>query len=194
MCGRYEFNVEDRLLAHFYSRIDPTEAIQTGTVFPGEQVLVLGLNRNGQVRSTAMRWGFDGVGNDSRLLINARSETIMEKPTFAESFHNRRCLFPMSQFYEWSPAPNKEKYLFGANDPLFVAGCYQMKETPYGFQAQAVILTRFANAVVGPVHHRMPVIIQPNDIRQWLDDFQFARDYLVVDHAPELMTSKVPTQ
>lgn len=190
MCGRYEFDQQNSLLAHFYARAHDDQA-QTGTIFPGEKVVVLGLNAQGAVRTTAMRWGFTGF-KPSQLLINARSETITVKPTFASTFQQQRCLFPMTQFYEWSVT--KDKYLFGANDPLLVAGCYQMKQTPYGLQPQAIILTQAANATVSPIHQRMPVVIAPKDARTWLRDLDFATTYLTHNHAPELIAEKVPAR
>ncbi|MDO4670128.1 MAG: SOS response-associated peptidase family protein [Aerococcus sp.] len=189
MCGRYEFDKENSLLAHFYHRLPKTTSVQTGTVFPGKEVLVLGQNAHGQVKATGMRWGFDGY-EPNQLLINARSETILTKPTFSTAFKTQRCVFPMTQFYEWTK--DKQKYLFGANDPLFVAGCYQLKETPYGLKPQAILLTRTADQTVSQVHHRMPVIIEANKLRVWLQDTAFAAEYLKINHGPELLMSAVP--
>jgi putative SOS response-associated peptidase YedK len=106
-------------------------------------------------------------------LINARSETIREKPAFRQAFKQRRCIIPADGFYEWQRTE-------GRKQPFF----FQMKdESPFGFaglweqwkgeEGQVInsctILTTDANAVLRPVHDRMPVILHPNDYSLWLD-------------------------
>lgn len=172
MCGRYTYPLNEALLGHFYQQLPPEdqEIVQTDIVYPGKPVLVLGQDSDGKVRARALQWGFPGF-EKGQLLINARAESITEKPTFRTAFRHRRCLFPMARFYEWST--DKTRYLFNGQDVLYVGGCYQMKEG----QAQAVLMTQAAGPVVAPIHHRMPYFVAAQDLRQWLKDPNFAQAY-----------------
>lgn len=172
MCGRFQYHTKNSLLAHFIHKLPKNEQkkLQSEVIYPGKDVLLLGLDRLGQVRVGKGRWGFNGF-KSGQLLINARSETVLDKPTFAAAFRSRRCIFPMSAFYEWSV--DKARYLFSSQDVLFVGGCYQMTENGL----QAVLLTRPADNVVRNVHHRMPYFIGQDAIRNWLSDCHYACHY-----------------
>jgi len=106
-------------------------------------------------------------------LIDARSETVQEKPSFREAFKRRRCIIPADGFYEWQRAGGKRL-------PFF----FQMKdERPFGFAGlwerwqgageepveSCTILTTEANEVLRPVHDQMPVILHPDDYEMWLE-------------------------
>ena len=120
-----------------------------------------------------MVWGFpapEGKG----LVINARCETVLEKKLFSESVRTRRCLIPASGFYEWSQ--RKDPYFFAPQSVgpqsgqekgrlLLMAGFYRSWEGTERF----VILTTRANASVCGVHPRMPLILEPEDARLWLE-------------------------
>ncbi|MDK6729291.1 MULTISPECIES: SOS response-associated peptidase [Aerococcus] len=172
MCGRYEFNQEEALLKHFYQRANDPD-IQTGTLYPGQVVLTLSANPDQSVHARGMEWGYAGF-NKGQLLINARSKSITDKATFQADFHYRRCLFPMSSYYEWTK--NKERYRFSSNDILYVGGCYQMPKSRSN-HPRAVLMTQSANPLAQEVHHRMPYFVQAKDIRSWLNDYDFARHY-----------------
>lgn len=99
------------------------------------------------------------------LLINARAEAILDKKTFRDSVLHRRCVIPAHHFYEWSK--NKEKYTFQSpkqDATLFMAGCYQI----YNGQNRFVILTTQANASVAPVHERMPLLLERQELEDWI--------------------------
>lgn len=172
MCGRYQYDSNDSLLAYFVDKlpIDQQSSLQGEIIYPGKDVLLLGLDISRQVRVGKARWGFNGF-KQGQLLINARSESVLDKPTFAKAFKHHRCIFPMSAFYEWSA--DKTRYLFNSQDVLYVGGCYQV--TANG--VQAILLTRQADPVVASVHHRMPYCINRQDIRPWLSDLHFASSY-----------------
>ena len=112
------------------------------------------------------------IGN---RMINARAETITEKPSFREAFRNRRCIIPASGFYEW------QKTEKGAKQPFYF---YLKEREVFGFAGlweewidkesgelleTCTIITTEANEVLKPVHDRMPVILKPEDYDQWLD-------------------------
>ena len=108
--------------------------------------------------------------------INARSETVTEKPSFRAAFRYRRCLIPADGFYEWRKAPRtkskKQPYFFSLQDrtPLAFAGLFEEWESPAGeFIESCTILTTTPNELVAPIHDRMPVILDPQDYALWLD-------------------------
>lgn len=106
-------------------------------------------------------------------MINARSETVTEKPAFREAFRRRRCLIPSSGFYEWKrEGTRKQPFYFKMKDdrPFAFAGLWEQWEGKGGEAIEScTILTTKANEVLVPVHDRMPVIIAPEDYELWLD-------------------------
>jgi putative SOS response-associated peptidase YedK len=117
------------------------------------------------------------MGDDAKIaysLINARAETITEKPAFRGAFKSRRCLIPSDGFFEWKNAGTKHKqpFHFRRIDGAVVgfAGLWERWQDPNGENVETCsIITTEANAVVKPVHDRMPVILDPADYGQWLD-------------------------
>jgi putative SOS response-associated peptidase YedK len=114
----------------------------------------------------AMKWGFAGFSG--KPIINARSETALQKPMFQQAMLERRCLIPASGYYEWQKSgAEKTKYRFYlSGGPMYFAGCYrQDKNSPL---ANFVILTRQAVGGVEAIHERMPVIISKRQVEAWL--------------------------
>lgn len=107
-------------------------------------------------------------------LINARSETVAEKPAFREAFKRRRCLIPADGFYEWQRRDGKKQpFYFRLRDerPFGFAGLWEKWRSPAGEVIEScAILTTEANELLRPVHHRMPVILHPEDYSLWLDE------------------------
>lgn len=106
-------------------------------------------------------------------MINARSETVLEKPSFREAFTRRRCLIPVDGFYEWQKRDKlRQPYLFRKKDQsvFALAGLWEQWEYPGGRQLDTCsILTTSANGTMRPIHHRMPVILPEKDWKIWLD-------------------------
>lgn len=130
-------------------------------------------------------WGFQGrqhpgTRKSGTLIFNARSETALERPMFKESVLHRRAVIPASGFYEWNR--QKEKNIFTRKDAkvLFMAGFYKLTEKGKCF----VILTTQANASMEPVHERMPLILEEEEINAWI--YQ--------DNRTEEFLHKVPCQ
>jgi putative SOS response-associated peptidase YedK len=124
-----------------------------------------------------MRWGLVprwSKGDRPSVLINARSETVLEKPTFRTPFLHRRCLIPADGFYEWARAgAKKQPYHFHRRDqsPFAFAGLWESWSDPETRDRllSCCILTTEANELVRPVHDRMPVILDQTDFDLWLD-------------------------
>lgn len=142
-------------------------------VCPTTQVHVI-LN-DGQRRLAQMRWGFIPhwykAPNDGPLLINARAETIAEKPAFRSACRERRCLILASGFYEWTRTQTERLpwYITRAdNGPLIFAGIWQ----DWGVDAwrTCAIVTTGANQPMSAIHHRMPVVLEPEEVSLWLGE------------------------
>ena len=125
-----------------------------------------------------MRWGLiPSWAKDAKIgnsLINARGETVAEKPAFRAAFKVRRCLIPTGGFYEWQATGGKHKqpYHIRMRDgrPFALAGLWESCAARAASRSRrAPILTTAANELVRPVHDRMPVIIAPGDFSAWLD-------------------------
>lgn len=184
MCGRYLFDPMTGELDEYWQIIADIakkqekykeQEIATGEVFPSNNVLTLGANKNNEVVPGVTKWGFEGF-KKGQLFINARSESVEEKKTFSKHFRERRIVFPMNGFYEWDS--DKKKFLFtGNNEVIYVAGFYRIHENV----AESIIMTTEPNAAVSPIHDRMPLIIEKSDIDKWVLDLDFAREYLKRD-------------
>ncbi len=125
----------------------------------------------------AMRWGFlprwYKSPTDGPLLINARADTIAEKPAFRDACRTRRCLIPATGFYEWHRDGEKPLpwYIHRADgQPLAFAGIWQDWEQGGDRLTTCAIVTTDANAPMSAIHHRMPVIVEPSDWGKWLGE------------------------
>ena len=146
-------------------------------VAPSQEVAAIVEGGGGERRLELLRWGLipawaDDPGIGSRM-INARSETAAEKPSFRKAFKERRCLIPADGFYEWQKTNGgKQPYHLKMRDGrLFAfAGLWESwKGDEEGEIRSCTILTTDANDLVGEVHHRMPVILPPETYDLWLD-------------------------
>ncbi len=167
MCGRYYVDEETAgEIQRLVRTLDRKLRLgNTGDVVPSQYADVLRGKDGGSLTDEKMFWGFprfDGKG----LLINARAESALERKIFRESVRHRRCVIPAKGFYEWNR--DKEKFSYERADApvLFMAGCYDR----YQDQDRFVILTTAANPSVAPVHERMPLILEPGELEQWVFD------------------------
>ena len=150
-----------------------TESLTSGV---GQEHPALGVGIENPItglRTEPLLWGFPGF-DKGKLLINARAESVKDRPTFADSFAERRCVLPAAGFYEWDR--KKEKVIFTVTESkiLYLAGIYR----PYGEENRFVILTREANASMAPVHDRMPLILSRGEVEPWVRGVNEADDIL----------------
>lgn len=168
MCGRYHVETEEEnmemreIMAELNRR---RLQVKTGEIAPGTNAPVL-LMEEGEVRPGVMRWGARGV---SGMVINARSETALQKPMFRHSAVNRRLLLPMSGFYEWKHIAGGRRGTKYACRPasgalLYMAGLY----LPTMDGMRFVVLTREADEQIAPLHDRMPLFIGKEAREAWL--------------------------
>lgn len=165
MCGR--LNVTDhpgirKLMDDLGMPIYPQENLD---LRPTQELLAIVDGDHLSARN--MTWGIHPKWSSS-LLINAKSETVSEKRTFAKAFKERRCLVPCTGWYEWKDegCKTKQRYLFTheGDQPFLMAGVWY----PHEDLDQLVTLTTKPNKKCAEIHNRMPVVIEPNMIELWL--------------------------
>jgi len=146
-------------------------------IAPGQTIHVLRDMEGSRIFST-MRWGFipswaDDAGN-APMLHNARAESVAEKPMFRHAFKSRRCLIPASGYYEWRTDPGRKTrrpYYLSLPDgaPMSFAGLWELTTTASGEQVETcAVVTTKANALIEPIHHRMPVVLDRESWPLWL--------------------------
>lgn len=151
----------------------PRPMAAEGEIFPGSMVPVLATGRSGRKAAFPMLWGYR-VPGIARLVVNARSETAAEKPSFREGWAAHRCVIPASWYYEWehlhTPSgagkPGAKYAIEPRGEALtWLCGVYRMEE---GFP-HFVVLTREAGESVAFLHDRMPLILPEAEIDRWID-------------------------
>ncbi|QAT49154.1 SOS response-associated peptidase [Caproiciproducens sp. NJN-50] len=185
MCGRYVL-FADWDLKEIQEIIEEVqrknETFKTGEIFPTDKAPIL-IQKQNRVTPEAVAWGFPHNYNKG-VIINARVETVQERPMFRNCLSARRCVIPSTGFFEWSHDANKVKYRFNlpGTDVLYMAGLYN----EFQGERRFVILTTAANFSMQDVHDRMPVVLDANGKSRWLEDMQGAMEML--NHVPpELM-------
>ncbi|HBI73650.1 MAG TPA: DUF159 family protein [Clostridiales bacterium] len=167
MCGR--FYVDDETIKEIekiIKKIDNRLKAKTkqGDVYPTNQSPVLQEENNDIVLSN-MIWGVPQY-NRKGVIFNARSETALEKRTFADSMKYRRCLVPVKGFYEWDKSKNRIAFERPDEQVMLLAGIWNL----YGLNKRFTIITTAANESMIPVHDRMPLIIEPEESEIWIKD------------------------
>src|ERR1700719_753634 len=176
MCGRYLItSAPEAIRALFRYREEP-DFPPRYNVAPTQPVPIVRIDRG--VRSFALvRWGLiPSWVKDPRnfsLLINARGETVNEKPAFQNAMRRRRCLFPADGFYEWKTDGGRRRPYFirpRGGGPIAFAGLWETWSGPNGEEVEtACIVTTMATRALAPIHDRMPVVIAPYGFDLWLD-------------------------
>ena len=177
MCGRFTLKTPVEVLADFFGLEEMPDLTPRYNIAPTQPVVtVLVLTGDRQFR--LMRWGLVpswakdlAIGN---RMINARAETIAQKPSFRLAFAKRRCLIMADGFYEWpKKGADKTPYYITRQDggPMAFAGLWERWDPPAGGEPveSCTIITTEANELIAPFHHRMPVILDPEHFDVWLD-------------------------
>jgi putative SOS response-associated peptidase YedK len=174
MCGRFALNADPQLIQQTFG-LDfvPADLEPRFNVAPSQPVAVIS---NQNPREIEMfKWGLipswskdPAIGNK---MINARVETAAEKPSFRDAFKKRRCLIPATGFYEWSQADKTPMYVHLVEDEIFAfAGLWETWKSPEGQVIHSTtILTTEPNELLSQFHHRMAIILRPEDYAAWLN-------------------------
>ncbi len=179
MCGRYivvedeEYYEEIKKIITEISEKHEGPTVAKGEIFPANTIPVV-YSHNGRSILSSAKWGFPSFRN-SNVIINARAETIAEKPMFRNSFAAKRCLEPANGYFEWLTHEDKKKtkYMIRVKEKrlFFMAGLYNMFTDKSGDSYVAItIATTEANPDISFIHDRMPAILQDKVIDTWLDD------------------------
>jgi putative SOS response-associated peptidase YedK len=193
MCGRFVITLPPAALRQIFGYAEQPNFPPRFNIAPTQPIPVV-MIENGARHFRLMRWGLlPAWVKDPRkftLLINARSETLLEKPAFKNAVKRRRCLIPADGYYEWQASgPRKRPYLIHRRDgqPMGFAGLAETWVGPNGEELDTVaIVTTAASADLAALHHRVPVTIAPGDFDRWLDCRGYdAEDVMTLLTAPE---------
>ncbi len=178
MCGRF---VQSRSAAELAARLgasSPVLPAPRDNIAPGTAIRAVRADPGGARQFARLHWGLIPAWAKDRQIgsrtINARAETVAEKPSFRAAFRQRRCLIPADGFYEWqATASGKQPWFIARRDgpPFAFAGLWETWTDPASGERlnSATIIVTEANALVRPIHDRMPVILSPTDEARWLD-------------------------
>ena len=179
MCGRFAITMPADAMAQLFEARPANDLpdIPDYNVCPTQPVCAV-RSAEGARNLEPMRWGFvphwAKSPTDGPLLINARAETIAEKPAFRAAARSRRCLIPATGFYEWTKDDAGTRYpwyIYPTGDgPLAFAGVWQDWERDGERLRSCAIVTCAANAAMARIHHRMPVIVPRADWAKWLGE------------------------
>lgn len=175
MCGRFVLNANGEAIQQQFDLKTTPEVVARYNIAPTQPVAVVSNDNPDEL--TYYRWGLvprwaKDLSIGSKM-INARSETVEEKPSFKHAFKRRRCLIPASGFYEWTATRDKKKvpmYVHLKDHELFAfAGIWERWQNPDGDEIRTcTILTTEPNDMLREYHHRMAVILPKEDYELWL--------------------------
>ncbi len=186
MCGRIVIERSLEEIAEIYHTASRIPAdLRTGpryNIAPTQPIRAIRLNSEGDRELVSVRWGlipsWSKEGTKGKLLFNARGETVATLPSFRKAFSARRCLIPVSGFYEWKKTSTgtKQPIYFTRSDglPMAFAGLWEWWKSPDepdapGLESGTIITTR-ANGDMAPIHDRMPAVLyDTEDQAAWLD-------------------------
>jgi len=178
MCGRFVRFTNADVIGELYG-LRSVPSLEPGyNIAPSESVFAVRINpETGKREGVMLKWGLvphwakdPAIGN---RMINARAETVADKPSFRDAMKKRRCLVIADGFYEWRRKPPPSQPFFfklAVGGPFALAGLWERWQDPKGPVLETcAILTTSANGLMTPVHDRMPVIIAADDFGRWLD-------------------------
>ena len=179
MCGRFTQKMSWKQIVALYQmpgRTTPVNLRARANGCPTQDFAACRLDAHGQRTVVKLRWGLvPRWAKDVRIgsrLINARSETVHQRPAFRHAFRRQRCLVPADGWFEWRPEGNlKQPYFISAasRTPVSFAALWDRWDGDGELIESFTILTTAASPAVAAVHHRQPVIIEPGNVDEWLE-------------------------
>lgn len=176
MCGRYTFFSPRESVTRLFDTSVPLPIEARYNIAPTQFVPVIRLDPDGQRELAMLHWGLvpswakdKAIGN---RMINARAETLAEKPSFKKAFAHRRCLVLASGFYEWRQQDGAKRPYFISrkdSDPIAMAGLWETWRHDAEPLESCTIITTEANEFMQALHHRMPAMLAPEQCGRWLD-------------------------
>jgi putative SOS response-associated peptidase YedK len=177
MCGLYSFRKSVDEARALFKYLEQAEFPPRQYVTPGSPIAIVRTGLDHQRHFELVRWGFVpswAKEIQPRPLINARAETVYEKPSFKNAIRRRRCLFPTDGFYEWEgdvPGKKRPYFIHRPDNGLFAfGGIWEHWQSADGSELEtAAMLTTDPNLLISTIHDRSPVVIHPEDFDRWLD-------------------------
>lgn len=173
MCGRFTLTSPERARRAIIDFSYFDGIVPRFNIAPSQDILAV-VQRDDQREATFLQWGLIPYwSTEAKGIINARVETIDEKPSFSDSFQKRRCLILADGFYEWERTGKiSQPYYFQMNDgaPFTFAGIWDRWRHNDRLITSCAIITTTANALLAKIHHRMPVILGKESHDLWLSD------------------------
>lgn len=177
MCGRFDLHLPRELLEEIFGISISYEIRRRYNIAPTQEIAAVRTNLDRERQLDFLKWGLiPSWAKDPSIgsrMINARSETVHEKPSFRTALKHRRCVIPANGFYEWEAVEGKKKpfYLKMKDDkPMLFAGLWDHWKPGDGEEIlSCAILTTNSNDLITPLHDRMPVLLGISDIDFWLD-------------------------
>ncbi|MDD5409795.1 MAG: SOS response-associated peptidase [Methylobacter sp.] len=178
MCGRFALYSDPFTLARRFEAEALPELRPHYNIAPTQSIPIV-REEEGKRRFALARWGLiPHWAKDIKIgysTINARAETVADKPAFRNAFRHRRCLIPADTFYEWQAIAGskvKQPWLIALRDrePMAFAGLWERWRSPEGEELESCsIIVTDANEIIRPIHERMPTILAPEDWDAWLE-------------------------
>ncbi len=176
MCGRYLLTAPADQLMETFALLRLPRYQTSYNIPPGQKILTVVKLDKGDYKAVYLHWGLMPHWlkdqKKSYSMFNARAESLADKPAFKSAFQQRRCLIPASGFYEWQTSEEgKQAYCIRpqSDAPVAFAGLWEYWEGKGETIYSCTIITTAANALMSPIHQRMPVIIDADNYAQWLD-------------------------
>ena len=176
MCGRYNLITSSDALVEHFKLLQPVRFQPSYNITPAQKILTIVELDDQSRKSVNLLWGlvpsWAKDSKNSSHLINARSETLREKPSFRSAFNHRRCLIPATGFYEWSKIGESKQafHIHRTDQQLFAfAGLWEQWQHETKTLYSCTIITTAATELMKPIHDRMPVIIPVDQYHHWLD-------------------------
>lgn len=179
MCGRFiQCTSGEQLALRFQTPTTPAITPRYN-VAPGQSIWAVRMAEDGRREWAALHWGlvpaWAAEPRTAYRTINARAETVAEKPTYRQAFRRRRCLIPADGFYEWQKRGKRSQpYCIAPADgkPIAFAGLWERWARDGQVLESCTILVTSANELMASIHERMPVILDQTDEERWLDPAQ----------------------
>jgi len=176
MCGRFGLFSPMDVIADLFGIQEIPAFEPRYNIAPSQQILAVCQKQAGERPSAGLfSWGLIPLWSNKPdfKLINARGETVAEKPAFRSAFRSRRCLIPADGFFEWKKVGREKQphfFRLKSQKPFAIAGIYERIQEPVGpARFSCALVTTQANDVLRPIHHRMPVILRPQDFDTWMN-------------------------
>lgn len=176
MCGRFTLRTPTDRLVEIFALNEALDLPLRFNIAPTQDLAAIRGDEDDQRHFCLLRWGLvpswakdPSIGN---RMINARAESVAEKPAFRAAFRRRRCLVPADGYYEWQKQGQKKQpfYIHRRDDlPFAFAGLWENWSGTQPPLESCTLITTDANELTRPIHDRMPVIIAPENYREWLD-------------------------